>query len=304
MNSQKVCSSLVCIVSLIWFSSGQEQVSTNTHGVQPGPSPYQGTDTPSLAHIWILRREGQHEEVVKEADRVVNDGADPDMLGTALYLKADSLRQLGEYAKSEQLFSEVLDKYPNVGWEDPTVGGRIHVSPLCEVGRILAKEQDRSPFPESSEAYTSLSWNYLNKGRFDPARILATACIRSFEEVANQQEAAYRRRYRSKDPQLSPNPNDNQDILQQYWALFDVGTCHFIIGQAFQREADLLKDDGGQVARMRTLYDEAIQQYNTVIDSYSGAWCFDPHGPWYWSVARGAKDNKNIVTLMQRRITP
>jgi tetratricopeptide (TPR) repeat protein len=306
MNSARACTASVGVIFLIWITGCDDNATTRPPAVQVRPSTTgsEGPQTPTMTRIWDLRRERQPRAVIEECDRVVAEGAGPDVLGAALYVKADSLRQLGEYAPSEQLFGEVLAKYPNAGWDDPGVGGRIHAAPLCKVGRILASEKDSSPFPETSEAYTTLAWKYLNKGRFETARMLATTCIHSFEEVAQQQQDAYKRRYGSRTLQLSPNPRDNEPVLEQFWALFDVGTCHFIVGQAFQREADLLADDAEHAANKRTLYDAAIQEYNTVIEKYSGAWCFDPRGPWYWSVAKGANDNKNIITVMLRRNAP
>ena len=170
--------------------------------------------------------------------------------------------------QAEQLFANVLAKYPHASWEDAAVGGSIHVAPLCEVGRRLAAEKDDSPFPQNSEAYTTLAWRYLNRGKFEISRAFAAACIDSFHEVAEAQQDTYRKEYGSSSPKLSPNPQDNQEVLRQFWALFDVGTCHFIIGRAFQQEADLLASSAEQTARRHALYDLAVRQYDTVINSY------------------------------------
>jgi hypothetical protein len=51
------------------------------------------------------------------------------------------------------------------------------------------------------------------------------------------------------------------------------------------------------VAKARKLYEQAVQCYEEIIKKYPSAQCFDPKGPWYWSVKKGAEDHRAIIKL-------
>lgn len=63
--------------------------------------------------------------------------------------------------------------------------------------------------------------------------------------------------------------------LPEQWVINDLGTCWFIIGEAWRK-------DGNQT--------EANQAYQEVIDNYPTSQCYDPATDSYWSVAEAAKE--------------
>lgn len=62
------------------------------------------------------------------------------------------------------------------------------------------------------------------------------------------------------------------DKAAQYWALNDVGTCLFIMANAYEK---------------LRMYPEAAEAYGTLASDYDFAQCWDPKG-WYWHPASGA----------------
>ncbi len=220
----------------------------------------------------------------------------PNAAGTCLFLKADALRRTGEFAGAQSLFSKVITEYPNAKWDDPRIGATIRVRPKCQLGCRLAAERDSAVFPEDSAGYTALAWRYLNKKKLEMARMLATACIEEFQHVAKQQQVLHNQKYPEVLPKLPPSLNQAKKFFEQFWALYDVGTCWFIMGQSYQEEADGLTDrsDDG-VKQARKCYDQAVRCYEEILKNYVGAQCFDPSGPWFWSVAKGAEEQKAIV---------
>ncbi|MBF0511804.1 MAG: hypothetical protein HQL13_05680 [Candidatus Omnitrophica bacterium] len=70
------------------------------------------------------------------------------------------------------------------------------------------------------------------------------------------------------------------DILQ-YWALNDVGTALVILGKAYRG----LHQDA-----------EALKTFQTILDTYSYAQCWDPHG-WFWKPASVARDELELAAL-------
>jgi hypothetical protein len=59
----------------------------------------------------------------------------------------------------------------------------------------------------------------------------------------------------------------------QLWALNDVGTCLFIMANAYEE---------------LQMYPEAAETYTTLASDYTFAQCWDPKG-WFWYPARGAE---------------
>ncbi len=98
------------------------------------------------------------------------------------------------------------------------------------------------------------AWGALVEGRYEDAVKYAEKCAELYEEQARKMQAS-----------LSAFPSSN--VVNEYWALNDVGTCHFIRGEALAKLG------------RRT---EALVAYKVVRDEFSYAQAWDPKG-WYWS---------------------
>jgi tetratricopeptide (TPR) repeat protein len=247
--------------------------------------------------IWRFQKQGACEELVESVDIFLRAGKrDENAKGTCYFLKGDCQRQLGNFKEAEVAFQTVIADYNDTVWPDPNVrGGYVPVRPQVDVGLRLVAEQDRCGFPEDSNGYTTFAWKYLDKERFDTAIFFAWECIRRFRSDAVAQQKSHWTEYGETLPTLWPEPKKNESVLQRYWALYDVGTCFFIIGQAYEYEADGVVKRG-DVQEARRLYEKAIGQYRVVVTDYPGAQCFDPSGPWYWSVKKGAEERINRIT--------
>jgi hypothetical protein len=84
-------------------------------------------------------------------------------------------------------------------------------------------------------------------------------CLELYEKEARKMQAS-----------LSEKPSS--DVVNEYWALNDVGTCYFIRGEALTK----LKRNAEALAAFKTLKDDLY---------YSQAW--DPRG-WHWAPADAA----------------
>ena len=71
-----------------------------------------------------------------------------------------------------------------------------------------------------------------------------------------------------------PVKGDDKEAVGKKWALNDVGTCLFIMGQAYEKQ-DKPK--------------EAVAAYKQLREKVAFAQCWDPKG-WYWKPADAAKD--------------
>ncbi len=102
-------------------------------------------------------------------------------------------------------------------------------------------------------------WDALGEGKYEDAVKYTEKCAELYEDEARKMQAS-----------LSDKPSG--DVVNEYWALNDVGTCYFIRGEA--------------LAKLKR-YSEALAAYKVVKDElyYSQAW--DPKG-WYWSPSDAA----------------
>lgn len=108
------------------------------------------------------------------------------------------------------------------------------------------------------------AWGALDEGQYEDALKYTAKCAELYEEEAKKMQAS-----------LSAFPSSK--VVNEYWALNDVGTCYFISGEALMKLS------------RRT---EALAAYKVVRDEFSYSQAWDPKG-WYWSpplVAEGKID--------------
>ena len=115
----------------------------------------------------------------------------------------------------------------------------------------------------SSSTITAKAWDAYNAGRQDEAVGYARKCIELYQTKAEEMQKAL----------TAPVPADNQEEVSKQWALNDVGTCLFILGQALE------KQDKGP---------EALAAYKQLVEKVSFAQTWDPKG-WFWKPADAAK---------------
>ncbi len=107
-----------------------------------------------------------------------------------------------------------------------------------------------------SVTLTNKAWQALNAGDYKGVDLYAKKCAYLYAEKA-----------RTMQGELSGFAKPG--FAPMYWALNDVGTCYFILGESYQKQGDALK---------------AREAYQTAIDNFRYAQCWDPRG-WYWKVS-------------------
>ncbi len=126
----------------------------------------------------------------------------------------------------------------------------------------LAGEQAESSLDYGDHSSVTLqvkAWEALGEGRYADAVKFTEKCAELYEEEARKMQAS-----------LSAKPSS--DVVNDYWALNDVGTCYFIRGEALTK----LRREAEAIAAFKVVRDELY---------YSQAW--DPKG-WHWAPADAA----------------
>ena len=138
-------------------------------------------------------------------------------------------------------------------------------TPAASAAQVAAPmEYDFGDF--SSETLATKSWQALDKGDYAAVEAYTSKCISLYEPQAVQQAASL--------TDFAP-----KDKAFTYWALNDVATSYFILGQTRLAQ--------GKVK-------EAQEAFKTVIERFPYAQCWDPKG-WFWKVAEAASDKLSTI---------
>jgi hypothetical protein len=78
---------------------------------------------------------------------------------------------------------------------------------------------------------------------------------------------------------LTEYPWESKDKIFSFWALNDIGTGYFILGEAYRNAGK---------------NQEAKDAYKTLIDEYSYSQCWDPQG-WFWKPAEAAQEKMALL---------
>lgn len=143
------------------------------------------------------------------------------------------------------------------------------VAPALIVVPALRAQPAPAPQPQydfgdqGSATLTQKAWQAFEAN--DLAAVLAYTgrCFSLYEIAAVEQQNGL----------TEPVPVSNPEAVHAKWALNDVGTCYFVLGQALER--------AGKPA-------EAIKAYKTLVEKLAFAKCWDTKG-WFWSPADAAK---------------
>lgn len=116
---------------------------------------------------------------------------------------------------------------------------------------------------QGSATLTGKAWQAYEASDIAAVKAYTGRCIELYKADAIKQQASL----------TEPVPTSNPEAVHAMWALNDVGTCYFILGQALEKKGD---------------YAEAVKAYREVADKLAFAKCWDTKG-WFWSPADAAK---------------
>lgn len=116
----------------------------------------------------------------------------------------------------------------------------------------------------TSSTITTKAWDAFNAGKHDDAIGYANKCIELYQAKAEEMQKALQ----------ASVPSDQTEEVHKQWALNDVGTCLFILGQTLE------KQNKGT---------EALAAYKKLVEKVSFAQTWDTKG-WFWKPADAAKE--------------
>ncbi len=196
-------------------------------------------------------------------------------VATCYFIRAEVYRQQGEIDKAKETYQTIVDKFGFAQCWDPQGWFWKVADGAKDKLTTLGTGYDFGDY--TSQTLTTKAWGALNAKDYYAVELYTGKCIDLFEKNAIEQQASLSD---YPDTKVDENNNGVIDVHEKYWALNDVGTCHFILGKA-------LAEQGKQ--------DEAKKHFDKIINELSYAQCWDPQG-WFWKVQLGAKNEIDRFT--------
>lgn len=194
-------------------------------------------------------------------------------VGTCYFIKGLALKEQGRLEEAKEAFNTIIKDlsyaqcWDPKGWFwKPAQGAKdqLRLMELKEQG----KEYDFGDYTSMTLAVNA--WGCYDKKDWVGVELYTRKCIELYEEEAVKQQASLTD-YLPKEQAFNA------------WALNDVGTCYFILGE-------------GLLAQGK--YKEAKEAYSKIIDKFSFSQCWDPRG-WFWKPAVGARGKINKIIAEQ-----
>lgn len=197
---------------------------------------------------------GANEEVFKFW--ALNDVA------TSYYIQAEAYRKANMKDESKEAFNKIVKDYSfgqtwdAKGWFWKPADAAKEKLAMIEAG-VSLDFGDYSSNQLVIKAWSALAANDLNA---------VVAYVNKLLEL-------YSKDAQSMQASLKEYPWESKEKTLSFWALNDVGTGLFILGEAY---------------RKANKKDEAAQTYKKLVDEYFYSQCWDPQG-WFWKPAEAAQ---------------
>jgi tetratricopeptide (TPR) repeat protein len=181
-------------------------------------------------------------------------------VATAYFIKAKAYLQQGQTEKAVEIFDIIKNRYHCAQAYDPR-GWWWRVSEAAE-DQIRSIRLGISFDDYTSQTLTKKAWEALNAKQPEAAIIYARKCIRLYGTLASEMQTSLK--------QYPP-----QDEIQNYWALNDVGVCHYIMGTIYVEQKN---------------FPEALDVFRALIDKFYYAQGWDSSGKgFFWKPAVKAR---------------
>jgi tetratricopeptide (TPR) repeat protein len=183
-------------------------------------------------------------------------------VATSYYIQGEAYRQANMKDEAKEAFNKLVKDFSfgqcwdTKGWFWKPAEAAKEKLAMIESG-VNLDYGDYSSSTLVQKAWSALSSNDLNG---------VTAYIKKLNDM-------YAVKAHEMQTSLKDYASGSNDEIFKYWALNDVGTGLFILGEAYRQAGKK---------------DEAAQAYKRVIDEYSFAQCWDPQG-WFWKPAEAAQ---------------
>jgi len=185
-------------------------------------------------------------------------------VATCYFILGQSHLAQGRVKEAQEAFRTVIDRFPYAQCWDPKGWFWKVADAASDKLSTIGTPYDFGDY--TSQTLTTKAWEALGQNDHRGVELYTKKCLELYEEEAKQQQASLK--------EFAP-----KDKAFDAWALNDVATCYFILGESL-------------LAQKR--YAEAKAAFERVVDDFSYAQCWDPKG-WFWKVAVAARGRLNKI---------
>ncbi|MBF0489679.1 MAG: tetratricopeptide repeat protein [Candidatus Omnitrophica bacterium] len=183
-------------------------------------------------------------------------------VATSYFIQGEAYRQANMKDEAKEAFNKVINDvsfgqvWDTKGWFWKPADAAKEKITMIESG-VNLDFGDYSSSTLVSKAWAALAANDLNA-------VIA---------YVNKTTSMYGAKAKEMQASLKDYAAGSNDEIFKNWALNDVGTALFILGEAYRTAGNK---------------DEAIKAYKQVVDEYTYAQCWD-QGGWFWKPSEGAQ---------------
>jgi tetratricopeptide (TPR) repeat protein len=185
-------------------------------------------------------------------------------VATSYFILGRSYQTRGDVKEAETAFKAIVEKFSYAQCWDPKGWFWKVAQGAQDRLNTLGTAYDFGDY--TSETLTVKAWGALDKSDHKGVELYTKKCIELYEEEAKKQQASL--------TEFAP-----KDKAFNYWALNDVATCYFILGESLMAQGR---------------YQDAKAAFERIVNDLSFAQCWDPKG-WFWKVAVGARGRLNKI---------
>ena len=185
-------------------------------------------------------------------------------VATSYFILGQSLSAQGKTNEAKDAFTIVIERFPFAqAWDTQGWFWKVAQAAKDKLNTI-GTDYDFGDY--KSMTLTTKAWGALNKMDHQGVELYTKKCLELYEAEAKKQQAELKNFAPAED-------------VSKYWALNDVATCYFILGQSLLAQGKALEAQGA---------------FKTVIEQFPFAQAWDPQG-WFWHVADAASDKLSTI---------
>jgi hypothetical protein len=269
---------------VIWASCGQ------LLGCRAAQQP---RDTLDLAALWEAHRAGEAETVVRAVDGCL-ESANEFERGQCMFLKGDSLRQLGKFDEAPGPLMDAAKE--DIGWLDGDLRP-VQLAQFCGVSLTLVEAKNRATFPASACSLAESAWSYYRSGRYELAITLARQCIDMNLATAISQQSQYSLSELSGVPAIVAGSPRGDEVATMYGVLNGVGTAYYVIMLASLESAAT----AGTSSMSREFATAGLDAFASLSDQTPGARLLGPGEHVYRNLLEVAKTEVPALEWFAKR---
>lgn len=184
-------------------------------------------------------------------------------VATCLYIQGEAYYQAKQKDKAKPIFERIVKEFSFGQTYDPA--NKAFWKPADAAAdklNMIEKNLDMDFGNMSSATIVSKMWESLNNNNLELVIAYNAKLVKVYGETAKKMQAG-----------MTEYAWESPEKIHSYWAVNDVGTGTFILGEAY---------------RVAGKNAEAIAAFKQVVSDYLYAQCWDPNG-WFWKPAEAAQ---------------